>query len=579
MNSTTVLSLGQLMQSAFQLIALMQFTAYMWPRQATVNDRDSFDFIIVGAGTAGSVIANRLTENPAVNVLLIEAGGDPPLESDLPGALLFLQKSRYDWNFTSEDTYIADQCHRKPYFEMSQGKMLGGTSSLNYLQYARGYPVDYDSWAEITNDDTWKWNNVLPAFIKSERLEVPEILNSDAKKYHGTDGYLGITQENSSDITDYLNCFKEVGHKIVTDFNPDSPLGYSKFLVTIATGQRQSGASAFLTPAKDRSNLHVLKDTTVTKIIIENKTAKGVEALTSNGKTIIINAKKEVIISAGVFNTPKLLMLSGIGPKEHLKSKGIDVVSDLPVGENLQDHVGVVVLHKLKSQESSTDPINPHEFPSISFKGFVAIDRKQQYPDYEINNFIARDNVVLQFCSLGYPFTQEICDTVYKQSDSKMAIFNQIINLSPKSRGKVLLRSSNPADPPIINTSQFSDLQDLENLVSFIDDLTPILNTTYYKKIDAELMDPIPGCCKEFVRGTKDYLRCYAKCLSYSMNHFTSTCSMGTVVDGRLKVLGVKGLRVADASVMPNIPRANPAATVFMIGEKMADFVKNEYGI
>ncbi|XP_075973749.1 ecdysone oxidase-like [Anticarsia gemmatalis] len=577
MDSAAVAGVVQMMQSAFKLLALMQFTAYLWPHQAIVNNRDSFDFIIVGAGTAGSVIANRLTENPAVNVLLIEAGGDPPLESDLPGALLFLQKSQYDWNYTAEHNPISEKCHKHPYLEITQGKMLGGTSSLNYFQYARGYPVDFDSWAEITRDDTWKWENVLPYYTKSEKCESNPILNSADKKYHGTDGYLKVTEVNNGDVSEHLKSFNELGHDIVVDHNPEHPLGFSKLLVTISDGQRQSSATAFLAPIKERPNLKVLKETTVNKIIIKDDKATGVEAVTKEGKNVVFNAKKEVIVSAGTFNTPKLLMLSGIGPEEHLISKGIKPVINLPVGENLQDHLAVLLVHKLNKINSPPYPINPRLFPAISFRGFVALDKQQEYPDYELGNFVIYDDIVFFFCSFSYGYKHEICDTINKKIRGKMIVFNQLINVAPNSRGKLLLRSTNPADAPIILTEQYSDSHDIDNLVKFIADLNPVLNTTYYKEIDAEFIDPIYSSCKEFEGDRKEYWRCYVKRMSHSLNHFTSTCPMGTVVNGRLKVHGVKGLRVADASVMPTITRANPAATVVLIGEKTADFIKQEH--
>ncbi|KAF9786562.1 hypothetical protein SFRURICE_012170 [Spodoptera frugiperda] len=231
-------------------------------------DGPSYDFIVVGGGTAGSVIANRLSEIEHINVLLIEAGGNPPFESDLPGVPILMEKSRYDWNYTAGLDGFDESCRLKPSYEVILGKMLGGTSSMNYMIYNRGKPKDYDSWAEISNDATWKWENVLPYFIKSSKIKDAKILQSVDKKYYGTDGLLQITRDRREGIDTFLDAYRELGHDTFLDFNENNILGFSPHMFMIADRSRQSSAYAFLSPIKNRRNLHVLKNTLVTKIFV-----------------------------------------------------------------------------------------------------------------------------------------------------------------------------------------------------------------------------------------------------------------------------------------------------------------------
>lgn len=491
----------------------------------------------------------------------------------VPGCTLFLKRSRYDWNYTTENDDFTKRCHQKPYFEPSLGKMLGGTSSLNYMVYSRGHPTDYENWADITKDPTWKWENVLPYFMKSERIEDDNFKMSPDIANHGLNGLAGLTRDHSKNLNAILESFRDLGNDIIND--PGSALGYSRPFIYIATGGRQSSAFSFLSPAKDRKNLHLLKNTLVTKVNFdEYKNAAGVEAILENGNTINIKASKEVIISAGTFNSAKLLLLSGIGPKKDLEVKNIDVVSDLPVGRNLQDHTGVVILHAM--EKSDPVPLNPNIMPGIPTMGFTALDKSQNYPDYETMSFSAHANIILFFCSFGYRLSYDICDNTYVSMMGRMGLFNEIVNLRPKSRGEVTLRSSNPMDPPVITTGYLSDDADLENLVKYIQDFTPVMNTTHFKSIGAEMIDPTAGSCNEFVKDSDEYWKCYATCMSTGMSNYVGTCAMGSVVDSRLRVMGVQRLRVADASIMPVITRGNTNAPVVMIGEKVSDFIKED---
>ncbi|CAB3232838.1 unnamed protein product [Arctia plantaginis] len=526
MYSANIVEKIKLVQLGFSYLSLMQFTEYMYPKQAVVYDGDTFDFIIVGAGTAGCVIANRLTENSRVSVLLIEAGGDPPLESTIPATPFFLKQSRYDWNFTSDYDTKIKKCHQDPYVEISAGKMLGGTSGLNFMVYSRGHPTDFDSWANITKDSTWEWENVLPYFIKSERVEDPTIFDSKDRSNHGFDGNVGLAKDKRNYVNDILESFESLGHHIRND--PVDKLGYSKMLLNIVEGKRTSSASAYITPIKNRFNLHVLKNALVTKINFD----------------------------------------------EYKNAVGVDLINE-KVGQNLQDHVSVIIPYAMEKTEF--EGFNPNEYISEPVIGYTALNKCQNYPDYETRLYAGYPNLVLFYCNFGYRMEHDICDSTSLQMIGKMGLFSEILHLSPKTVGEVYLKSSDPLEPPGITTKYFSNEDDLEDLVAYIKDFVPIINTTHFREIGAEFIDTTSGRCADYREGSDEYWKAYASCMFNGMSHFTGTCAMGSVVDSKLKVYGVQRLRVADASIMPTITRGDINGPVTMIGEKAADFIKHDH--
>lgn len=492
----------------------------------------------------------------------------------MPGTPVFLKQSRYDWNLTSNYDTKIKKCHQDPYIDISAGKMLGGTSGLNYMLYSRGHPTDYDTWAHLTKDSTWEWENVLPYFIKSERVEDPTIFDSKDRSNHGFDGNVGLAKDKRKYVDEILESFKSLGHNIRND--PVDKLGYSKPLLNIVEGKRTSSASAYLTPIKNRYNLHVLRNALVTKINFdESHNAVGVDLINEKGKTITVEARKEVIITAGAFNSPKLLMLSGIGPREHLRSKKIHVISDLPVGKNLQDHVSVIIPYALEKTEY--EGFNPNELVSAPVIGYTALNEYQKHPDYETRLFVGYPNLALFYCIFGYRMDYDICDSNYMQTIGKMGLFSEIVHLNPKSVGEVYLKSSDPLDSPAITTKYFTNEEDLESLVQYIKDFVSIVNTTHFREIGAEFIDSTSGRCANYREGSDEYWKAYASCMFNAMSHFSGTCAMGSVVDSKLKVYGVQRLRVADASIMPTITRGDINGPVTMIGEKAADFIKNDH--
>ncbi|KAM3956944.1 ecdysone oxidase-like [Aphomia sociella] len=459
--------------------------------------------------------------------------------------MVYLKGTEMDWNYTSVQER-SQQCHRGGVATITRAKMLGGCSSNNFMLYVRGDPHDFNTWADILNDESWNYENVLKYFIKSENLLDSEVLNSPYKIFHGTNGSMNVTRQPSKSVQKYLEAFRELGHETVLDTNGNYTLGYTEPMFTLGNGVRQSTANSFLSTIKDRKNLYISKNTLATKVIFDdNKNAIGIKVINEYDEEITLKTNKEVIVSAGSINTPQLLMLSGIGPKKHLQDMGIAVISDLPVGENLQDHAPVIMAFATDKINSTEEPMNPHRYLMDMVTGYVALNKSQLYPDYQAIGIQGRE-IFYVICSV----------------------------LKPKSRGRILLRSLDPKEHPIIHLGHFTDTTDIEDAVAYIKDVHELMNTQYFKNVNAEFL--ITPNCAGLEPDSDEFWQCHVLCAGTTIFHYVSTCAMGTVLDSQLRVTGVQRLRVVDGSAMPVITSGNTNAPSIMLAEKAADMIKQD---
>ncbi|KAJ8707933.1 hypothetical protein PYW08_010299 [Mythimna loreyi] len=552
---------------------------FLWPPQATLQDNATYDYIVVGGGSAGCVVSRRLAESKSDSVLVLEAGGNPPLAAMIFSLFVLFPHSFVDYDYVStRDEYAARG--QDNFTMITAGKMLGGSDSLNHFVHTRGIPKDYNNWAKMVGDESWRYENILKYFVKSERLDDAEILRKYGE-FHGTDGPMGISRQPEQEVVNILKAFAEVGNPTVLDLNANKTVGYSQSQFMYDNYKRQTPAYSYLTPIKDYANLHVSTNTMVTRIIFEGNAAVGVEAI-NDGKRYTFRANKEIIMSAGVFNTPKLLMLSGIGPKDHLESFNIEVLQDLPVGENLIDHVAVTVLHKLKQYIPVPNvpkaAVNFLRVPFPVLTSLVALNKSRTCPNYQTFNLFFQHDVpfVTPTCNTVFGLRNEICDRWQKEVISRDSLYSLLTLLQPKSRGVVRLSDTDPSADPIITTGYYTKSDDLENMVTNVKDYITVGESSYFQQIGAEIAGLDLPACAEFEQGSDDFWKCYVLEHTTSTYHFVGTSAMGQVVDSKLRVKGLEGIRVVDASVMPNIVHGAPNAAVIMLAEKASDMIKND---
>ncbi|KAJ0176931.1 hypothetical protein K1T71_006940 [Dendrolimus kikuchii] len=565
-------------QGAFQILATLNLTSYMYPKSIDVFDGQYFDRIVVGGGTAGCVVATRLAQmDRTKEVLLIEAGGDPPFETTLPPLMLYPLRSRNDWLYSTTKNDFSQLGNEGHISTIFQGKMLGGTNNFPYILYSVGNQHDYDEWALKVKSKSWNWEGVFPYFKRSQRIEDKDIENSEDRYAFGLNGPVVITKDMLPVTREFIPAFAELGIPTPIDSNGNRTIGYCPTLFTIGEGMRQTSAQSYL--ARFRlDNLKVLKNATVTKVIVNNnKVATGVRVQRRGIKDVTLNARYEIILSAGAINTPKILLHSGIGPKAHLSSKNIPVVVDLPVGRNLLDHVAVLVVYDLVNLRINPIPTNPHIYAQPSFTGYVALDRKAEVPDYETSNFLDFPSNQMVYCVASYDYTFDICNNLFYKENTNQVLWTLVTSLHPESRGYVELRSNNFNDKPIVNPRYLSHPKDLENQAKHVRDFIRVENTTYFRRNGARFVDPRLEECQRFDFKSLDYLKCYIRYMMAPQWQFSGTCAMGPVVDPRMNVRGTRGLRIADASVIPVNISGDIEGPIIMLAEKLADIIKEEY--
>jgi len=520
---------------------------------------NSYDYIIVGAGSAGCVLAARLTEDPHSRVLLLEAGGaDDAREVRIPAAFSKLYKTKFDWNYSTEP----EPCLHKRQLYWPRGKMLGGSSSMNAMIYVRGNRLDYDHWGSLGNQG-WRYQDVLPYFKKSEKQQRGE------SQYHGASGPLHVSDLRRVNLLTraFLEAAAELGMPGNSDFNAAEQEGAGLYQVTQKNGTRHSAADAYLRPALARNNLTVLTEAHATRVFVEGRRARAVVFLRNNVAETA-SADREVILAGGSVNSPQLLLLSGIGPADEIRRAGVEVVHDLPgVGKNLQDHPMVSVGYLC------TKPVTMATAESIrNFLLYLILRRGPLVSNVAEAGIFMRTRP-----ESGRPDLQLLFGPAYYVNHGLNPRKEHCFGfgptlLAPESRGSITLKSANPLEPAAIRVNYLSTDADMRVIVEGVKLSRQLAYARPFTQYRGEELHP--GANVRSDSEIIDFIRAEAQ----TLYHPVGTCKMGNdamaVVDQKLCVHGIGALRVIDASIMPRIIAGNTNAPTVMIAEKAADMIR-----
>jgi len=525
-----------------------------------------FDYLIIGAGTAGCVLSNRLTEKPQNSVALFEAGKSSDIwKVKMPIALLYtMHDPKYNWKYYSEPE---PQLKNRRLF-CPRGKMIGGCSAHNGMVYVRGNPNDYERWASF-GLPSWSYKNVLPYFKKIETWSGGE------NEYRGSDGLLPVNASTNSNplFKAFIRSAEEAGYKINPDMNGKNQDGFGMYDVTVNKGERASASKYYLKPAENRKNLNIFSNSFVEKIIFDGKRAIGIEVKIKN-KVKKIFSNKEVIVSAGSINSPQLLMVSGVGPEKHLSNLGIKIIKDLPgVGKNLQDHLEIYVQRECKTSDTLYSATKLFNKLILGIQWFLFKSGVGAQSHLEAGGFVKSSNDQPDSNIQFHFFPSFVINHGLINPKSHGFQLHASPN-RPKSRGEIILKSSNPYDYPKIKFNYLKNEDDLKQTRECIRIARKILAQDSLKPYAGQEVGPGPNKISD------DDLNEYIRENAETAYHPSCTLKMGVdkmaVVDENLKIHGLQNIRVIDSSIMPEIISGNLNAPTLMIAEKASDVIINE---